>query len=1239
MRQIQNTKSKFAQELFVKMASTYAEQIIAFHSSNEVLHNAFGRPVQTTVKPNLAVLHGIAATGLRTSALLNAANAQAQIGNIAAMVRQHIPFTAVVAGDAMPLLPELAQTGAIIFAAADAQSVADRLLMAQVIAEKTLVPVLVLAEEDAFMGDYELPNRKELIQFLGDPDSFTNPKSAAQEMLFGKKRKRMPVWYNTDLPLSIGVAKNNRDLAFENAANEIYFQENIQALITETEAEFEKMSGRAYSAFITYGSDKATDVFICTSREADVREVLEASAIAKKERVAVILPEQLFPVPTFEEFNNKKTTGITVVESAVNASRQGWYFKEIAALPKFSNLRKSNGWYASPVGKTAWYAILENMAKGASGLQNFWVDVPFEVSNSQFPKHQVLLQQIQKTFPAIAEKSIAKGTGKSAQALNPNRPSAVMQYQDKGPAYTRLSRFYDDTACFYENDLDEYVADPFQAIPLTPAASANFIAQSDKRGRHPIFNTKNCGDIDSFIGVCPNGALPSALITIDAILKSGIQQARKRGEAIGQLVPLTKLITKFSGEACLKDGAKIETPQGFLPAAFAKALKMKKADGDKKATLEREFTAVMEGISDIPVALMEGYFNDLEKRKAGTGELFTLAVDPSSCTGCGMCVEASNGVLDFEESTPETLSKLAKTFRNFEGLPDTSGATIARLADDKNFDPFAALMLSRYFNSAYTGGSASDSFGAEKTIFRMFAALAEQTLQPALLAMEKTLSGQTAKLNATVKKLLGDSLPVTHLDSLMDVLSVHREEKMSMDNIIQEWGQAEAFKQIDKEMLQRKLSLIEAMKEWKWALQEGLSGAGKSRYSVVVDDSVKWAATYPWNNFTVPVILAQKGESAQTALGVFKGQMRHVLDQIKLLRRVDLEIINKYDPSVHDYQIAGLGWDELTEEERKLVPPVFILASQQMLNNGSMQSLNAALESGYPIKFLFLDAAAPTPENAHAELSNNNNALWPLLANANTFVGRASLANPKDLFYAMHLHILSTNGAVLSVLCPHPFAHDIDPTSWQNLSGLAVNTRGFNPFTYNPNREGSSFNMKFNTDALPTENELWQTVTLKTQVNDEEKETAYQPTWADWAFTLNDWKPQFNLQKSSANTIAVADYIKLEEDKKAKQIPVILRVSEENKIVRYAVSPEVIKATEAAAKSFAFLRELAGLHTAYPEKLEEAVSKKLSKTYEAEKATLLAEMAKEKKEWEANHNTEIKQQLKARLMQMAQEQV
>jgi len=1238
MRNTQNNKSKFAQELFVKVASTFAEQIIAFHSSTEVLHNAFGRPVQTTVKPNLAVLHGIAATGLRTSALLNTENTLAQLANIKAMVRQHIPFTAVVAGNAMPLLPELAQTGAIIFGAPDAQSVADRLLMAQVIAEKTLVPVLVLAEDDAFTGDYELPKRKELIQFLGDPDSFTNTKSAAQEILFGKKRKRMPAWYNTDLPLSLGAAKNPRDTAFENAANQIYFQENIQELIDETQAEFEQICGRNYTAFTAYGNEKPAHIFIATSGDGEIRDILNTSDIAKKERVAVILPEQLFPIPAFSGLNTKKTTGITVIESAVNASRQGWFYKEIAANLKFSNFKKSNGWYASPVGKTAWNALLENMAKGANGLQNFWVDVPFEVENSQFPKHQVLLQQIAKAYPSTAKSSIVKGKGKPGR-VSPNKPSAVLQYQDKGPAYTRLSRFFDDTACFYENDLEEYVADPFQAIPVTPAASANFIAQSAKRGRHPIFNTKNCRDIDSFIGVCPNGALPSALITIDAILKSGIQQARKRGEAIGQLVPLTKLITKFSGEFCLKEGDKVSTPQDFLPAAFAKALKMKKADGDKKATLEREFAAVMESISDVPVALMEGYFSDLEKRKAGTGELFTLAVDPSSCTGCGMCVEASNGVLDFEESTPETLSKLAKTFVQFEGLPDTSGATIARLADDKNFDPFAALMLSRYFNSAYSGGSANDSFAAEKTIFRMFAALAEQSLQPALLAMEKTLSGQTAKLNATVKKLLGDSLPVTHLDSLMDVLSVHREEKMSMDNIIQEWGQAEAFKQIDKEMLQRKLSLIEAMKEWKWALQEGLSGAGKSRYSVVVDDSVKWAATYPWNNFNVPVILAQKGESAQTALGVFKGQMRHVLDQIKLLRRVELEIINKYDPSVHDYQIAGLSWNELTLEERKLVPPVFVLASQQMLNNGSMQSLNAALESGYPIKFLFLDNAAPTPENATAEFNMSNNALWPLLTNANTFLGRASLAHPKNLFDAMHLSILSENGAVLSVLCPHPFAHDIDPTRWQNLSGLAVNTRAFNPFTFNPNREGSSFNMKFKTDALPTENELWQNITLKTQVNDEEKETAYQPTWADWAFTLNDWKPQFNLQKSSANTIAVADYIKLEDDKKAKQIPVILRVSEENIIVRYAVSDEVVKATEAAQRNFNLLREMAGLFTAFPEKLEQSVSKTLSKTYETEKAALIAEMAMEKKDWEANHNIEIKQQLKARLMQMAQEQV
>jgi len=313
-------------------------------------------------------------------------------------------------------------------------------------------------------------------------------------------------------------------------------------------------------------------------------------------------------------------------------------------------------------------------------------------------------------------------------------------------------------------------------------------------------------------------------------------------------------------------------------------------------------------------------------------------------------------------------------------------------------------------------------------------------------------------------------------------------------------------------------------------------------------------AQHPWNNFTVPAILAQKGEASQTAIGICLGQIRHALDAIKLMRRAALEAIKKYDPSVHDKQIASLAWADLTEEEKQWVPPVFIVAKQSFMTSENVSSLNKALENEYPIKVLLLDDAAPQPENAAAEMLALSNVFYPFMANTHTFIGRGSLADPKDLFKCLLLGLKSKSGALLSVLCPQAFDHDINPKHWQALNALAVNTRAFNSFQYNPVREGSSFGMKIKTKALPNTNSVWKEVSLKKTVDEEEVEFAYKPTWADWALTILDWKNEFKKVERGEDTVALSEFLELSVEQKANKTPVIVRIGEANEVVEYKVS-------------------------------------------------------------------------------------
>lgn len=1219
----QQENSKKLNNLFVKTAGSFAEHLITLGFANKMVSNVFGRSVRISNAASLSYLHGLAVSGIRCAAMVRVAHVETAIPAIKNMARQHVPMTILLTKGGMPHLPELAQTGAIVFQAFDAQTLADRILHAQVISEKALVPVVVMAEFDD-VAEFTLPEKRALINFFGDPDSFSNVKSPAQGIVFGNKRKRVPNWTSLDNPIAVGVKKDDHAMAFETAAKKAFSASHLQEMIDETTAEFEKMTSRKLSAVVVDQPKRVDHALIST---AQINRSVFVEEVSMKNRIATFEMHQLFPLPKADV----NLSGMMTILESYSATQLGWYFKEW-------NLGETaaNGWYDGYLNEFAWKALLNNLLAGAAMKKRFWVDVPFDVDRSAFPKHQVLVQHINRDYGQLNANSLIKANGKDGQGL-PRIPENVKKYAEKGPSFSRVSRFYDDTACFY-GDSDEMIADPYQAHPVMPVSTASFIPL--KRGWAPEFHPQKSKDIESILKACPHGAMPASLLTIDAILKAGIAQARANGHVISPLVPQLKIWAKKAAELAVKKAKEITVMGDFLPESFEETIKIAKADDEKKKTIRQEYEAMIDYVKDIPVAITEKYFLSAEKKKPATGELFTLAVDPNSCTGCGTCAElCTDDGIQMNVNIDEIEELNLKRFNQVAALPSTSAATIKKLMMDKNFDSFAALMLDRDMYSAMTGGSMGDDFSAEKAVLRMISALAKRTLAANSADLEKNLSKQMAALNAAVKKLLSDSLPVTHLDTLMDVLQENHEEKLSMDRIMKEWGQSEAFKVIPREQLESKLELIEGLKEWKWALKEGFSGAGRANYSIVLDDSLDAFAQYPWNNFTVPVLVAGKGDTAQTARGAFEGQVRHAIDQIKLLRRTDLEAVGKYDPTVHDYQIAGLSWNELTEEERKMIPPVFVLGGQKLYKQLGDSQMIELLESGFPIKVIILDNLNPKPEQAAAVMAANANAYWNLLVAGKTQLSRVSLADANHMYTELEGLIGSMNSAVISVLVPNAFTHDINPQRWRQLSGLAVNTRGFNPFSYDPTREGSSFGTKFNTSILQDVDHEWLQVELEYEEDHEQLKVPYKPTWADWAFTLNSWKGQFKSREDKANTVLVSDYLELDAEARAKKIPVILRVDDENNLVRYEVGKAVIETTEVVLRNFRLMRELAGLYTEFPEQLKEQVTAELSKEFEIEKKKFTAELAKEKAEWEKAHLADIKEQMKARLMELAQQEL
>ena len=495
--------------LFVQSATTFAEALSCPQSTIEERKNVFGRHVATYQSGGLSRLLGLSATGLRSAAMVTADELKANLPVLASFKRMHVPFTLVVQGNALGFLPELAQTGCIVYQAFTAQEVSDFVLIAQVISEKSLVPVVVLADVAPVETSINLPTKKELTNWFGDNDGRVPDPTPAQTMVLGKMRRRMPGWMQTDNPVMLGAQKNHRDSVYEVAAQKEFDHVHVQQICNETLAQFEALTKRKYAATIHYGAIKTRNAVLTTGHAVNGFAELLLERNFEKNHVGVTVLQQLWPIEMPAELKTGKVERLLVFEAANYTANQGWLYKEIAATPDFASAKKQNGWYACNPSTMAWQAAIANLLNDKTEKKHYWLDVPLTHKASAYPKNQVLLQQVERDYPQAAKATLMEGE-KNGVAINKPIPAAAKAFANQGPPFARLSRFFDDTACLYDQP-DELVAHPLPNIPVLPVGSAMYNYPAYRK-EVPMFNPKAVNEVERYPMACPHGALLTALI-------------------------------------------------------------------------------------------------------------------------------------------------------------------------------------------------------------------------------------------------------------------------------------------------------------------------------------------------------------------------------------------------------------------------------------------------------------------------------------------------------------------------------------------------------------------------------------------------------------------------------------------------------------------------------------------------------------------------------------------------------
>src|SRR6185503_5995874 len=124
-------------------------------------------------------------------------------------------------------------TGFFQLFAKDVQGSADLNLIAHRIAELSLNPGI--CAQDGFLTSHViesllLPERELVREYLGDAADWIESPTAAQRLLFGERRRRIPELFDWDLPQMIGVVQNQDSYAQGVAAQRPFYFDHVAAL-------------------------------------------------------------------------------------------------------------------------------------------------------------------------------------------------------------------------------------------------------------------------------------------------------------------------------------------------------------------------------------------------------------------------------------------------------------------------------------------------------------------------------------------------------------------------------------------------------------------------------------------------------------------------------------------------------------------------------------------------------------------------------------------------------------------------------------------------------------------------------------------------------------------------------------------------------------------------------------------------------------------------------------------------
>lgn len=1175
-------------DLLLKTESMLADAVfLECENPHESSANIFDRQVKVEYRKDMDAALAAASGGLRVSVILTNM-VSTEIDKIQKARELMIPILVYA-----PINSQLYFNNVTSWIVSDGNSLQSISVLARKIAEESLSPNIVFYHDDLTPPE-ETWSKQKIGEFIGLPEDRVDCNFPSFQMIYGKRRRRIPTYFDVN---SKGIVNSKKDSLLQDTAREVFFESHIYDILDSEGKRFNNHFAHEFHYTDVLIDKKLPHIVIAHSQA-----YLKCKAYMEwnpkvADKYNLIRFSLLNPMQDSHLMNYlAKAKSVTVLYQG--RSNQNMLKRiQVVCARSFPKVNLIEGHIPVNVQDPDLQFLFDN-GREKNPAEKIYPEYQFLKVASGNPKIEYREQSVAKSLDGLNK--ISKGkAGVAENKLFSARPSDLKYHQIDRQDFSNLSEFINNVTFDFPEQKEANHTSPYNLLNFIPDGSFKVLNREEKRKSFPEIDSQACTGCSNCVVACPYSAISAKSATLTGILNTAIEMLTLKGEKIASLKPQVKNLAKMTS-SYLKSDIK-----SSLREVFSKGLqdlvKFKGYDNERAQEVNNEFELVIDLVEKGRWVATELMYLDFEGFQAGTGELFNLAINSQYCTECGKCAEScpEDAISLVEGLKPE---KEKETYAFLEHLPPTSKETILHLLKRRDRNPFANLLMSQPVHNVL--GSTINTNEEIKQLLTYFLAQLDFYATEKLGRVSAKLTELIEGLESNIHDILVEHLPDKDYSDLKSIIKGNKKPKVGLSELVESGDKVETKK------LERKIDLLEDMKYLKGQIKPG-SGNGRAGYGIVLsdDNSLDFLREYPVNPFNCPVY---SSSSILSVMGIWDSMSKKAIENIKLLRRAALEIKDDYHPSIHNKQIISTSWENLTDEEKDLVPfPVYITTSEQVKRENEYSEI---LGSGIPVQLLIVD------DVKELGTRKNLNRLTYWMLTSETFIYQGVLGNNHSLYKAFEKGMENKKAAVYSVGLPAAPNELVR----EEMANLMIKSR-IMPLIH------SVFNSANGRSTSLAGNPDYHSDFVHEKVESVNKVIDYPVSCADYLFRLPEFHKHFSPSDNTDGPILMDEFAGQEDP---KSLPCILFDDDEG-MSRFTIDEQMAGYVRGIMNNWRFLKKLSGYDQMVADHLEQKYQDKFNENLEVEKKRIEAEIkAKYEQELESR-KAEIKEIVKNKLVNLS----